>query len=510
MAFPFKTTRAHAPQRFVGLSGSPLAAGLVYAAGGDFRFNQASGGNGGLVVGGQVVTTPRGPALKINGTSEYVKLGTSVGGVDLFADSTRQWSVVALVRQAAASSTGAIVAKTSQSPTLRAFHLYFETGVFYCHTRGSQTNLGGSASNTNFQQITQTWDGAVSKSFRDTAAEVSVSVGTAANETSEPIVFGARNSGAALLLAGEIAYVLIYNRAISQAEHIAIFKNPGLVFAPHPQRLWVPSGTAVYEAALSGNAATSAQGIVTPSISLAIAGNGATASAGTVSVGTTFEAALSGNAATAAAGNVSPSLSLALSGNGATASAGAVAAGLSSAVSGNAASASAGSVTPAIALSLSGNSATSSAGTVEVAGVFGAVLTGNAAASAVGSLTPSVSVAVAGASATASQGSVGKEIGKSIAGNSASSAAGSVSPSLSIAISGNSATASAGAVVPSGPIVVGLTGNGAVASVGILSVFGAIPFLPQTGIDTIVESYTKDLVYQAVTRPLVFIARHHR
>lgn len=508
MAFPFKTTRAHAPQQFVGLSGSPLAAGLVYAAGGDFRFNQADGDSGGLLVGGLVVTTPRGPVLKLNGTSDYIMLGTSIGGVDLFADSDRRWSIVVNVRQMAAGTSGVLVAKTAGAagPTL---NLYLESGAVTTNIRGSY-HATGSTLGLQPVQITLTWDGTTAYLHRDVNITGTRTVGTAAIESAEEITFGARNSGTSTFLNGELGYVLIYNRAISRAEHLALIKSPGAVFAMPANRFWLPSGATVFEAALSGNAATSAQGSVTPSISLAIAGNGATASAGTVSVGSTFEAALSGNSATAAAGDVTPSLSLELSGNGATASAGAVAAGLSSAVSGNAASASAGIVTPAIALSLSGNEATSSAGTVEVAGVFGAVLTGNAATSAVGSLTPSVSVAVAGASATASQGSVGAEIGKSIAGNSASSAAGSVSPSLSIAISGNSATASAGAVVPSGPIVVGLTGNGAVASAGILSVFGATPFLPQTGIDTIVESYTKDLVYQAVTRPLVFIARHHR
>ncbi len=509
MAFPFKTTRAHAPQQFVGLSGSPLAAGLVYAAGGDFRFNQADGDSGGLLVGGIVVTTPRGPALKLNG-SEYVKLGVDVAGVDLFADSSHAWSIVALVRQNAAGSTGVIVAKTSgASGATTHLNMYIEGGSVSTNIRGGYTSGGGSLS-TNPNQITLTWDGTTANLYRDETITTTRTVGTASAETAETICFGARNDGASLFLTGELGYVLIYNRAISRAEHLALIKSPGAVFAMPANRFWLPSGATVFEAALSGNAATSAQGSVTPSISLAIAGNGATASAGTVSVGTTFEAALSGSSATAAAGDVTPSLSLELSGNAATASAGAVAAGLSSAVSGNAASASAGSVTPSMSLAIAGNEATSSAGTVEVAGVFGAVLTGNAATSAVGSLTPSVSVAVAGASATASQGSVGAEIGKSISGNSASSAAGSVSPSMSIAISGNSATASAGSVVPSGPIVVGLTGNGAVASAGILSVFGATPFLPQTGIDTIVESYTKDLVYQAVTRPLVFIARHHR
>lgn len=500
------TPPAFNPSRFVGLSGSPLARGLVYASGADFLINQANTGNGSRV-GGNVITTPLGQALRLNGTSEYVRLGTSISGVDLFADSTRKWSVVVLVQQKTAGSVGSIVSKSSATTSLATLNILFASSSVTVHLRGSINGL--IVDSTAPTWITVTWDGTTAAWYVN-ASSGALSVGTAALESSEPILFGARGNGASALLSGDIGYVLIYNREISREEHLAIQKNPGIVFAPQPRRLWLPSASSGASAALSGNASTSAQGSVTPSISLAIAGNGTTASAGTVSVGLTPGTTLSGSSATSAAGNVSPALSLALSGNGPTASAGAVAAGLTSAVSGNASSSSAGNVTPAIALAISGSSASASSGIVEVAGVFGAVLTGNAAASSVGALTPSVSVAVAGASATASQGAVGKEIGKSITGNPAASAVGSISPSLSIAISGNAATATQGTVVPSGPIVVGLTGNGAVASAGILAVFGTIPFLPQTGIDTIVESYTKDLVYQAVTKPRVFIARHHR
>jgi hypothetical protein len=240
VAFPFKTTRAHAPQQFVGLSGSPLAAGLVYAAGGDFRFNQADGDNGGLRVGGLVVTTPRGPALKLNG-AEYVKLGVDVAGVDLFADSSHTWSIVALVRQNAAGSTGSIVAKTSgESGATTHLNMYLESGGVSTNIRGSYASGGGSLS-TNPNQITLTWDGTTAYLHRDETITGTRTVGTASAEAAETICFGARNDGASLFLTGELGYVLIYNRAISRAEHLALLKSPGSVFASNQPRFWLPS-----------------------------------------------------------------------------------------------------------------------------------------------------------------------------------------------------------------------------------------------------------------------------
>lgn len=237
MAFPFKTPRLHAPQQFVGLSGSPLATGLVYAAGGDFRFNQADGDNGGLRVGGQVVTTPYGPALKLNGTSEYVKLGVDVAGVDLFADSDRRWSIVVQVRQPS-NVNGVLVAKTSGGTT--QLSLYLESGFVATIIRGSYQSVG-STIGTNPNQITLTWDGTTAYLHRGEAVTGTRTVGTASAETAETICFGARNDGASAFLNGELGYVLIYNRAISRAEHLALLKSPGSVFASNQPRFWLPS-----------------------------------------------------------------------------------------------------------------------------------------------------------------------------------------------------------------------------------------------------------------------------
>jgi len=240
VSFQFKTPRLHAPQQFVGLSGSPLATGLVYAAGGDFRFNQADGDNGGLRVGGQVVTTPYGPALKLNGTSEYVKLGVDVAGVDLFADSDRRWSIVVQVRQPS-NVSGTLVAKTAASSGA-TIHLtmYLEAGAVTTHIRGSYHSAGGTIG-TNPVQISLVWDGTTAYLHRGEAVTGTRTVGTASAETAETICFGARNDGASSFLTGELGYVLIYNRAISRAEHLALLKSPGSVFASNQPRFWLPS-----------------------------------------------------------------------------------------------------------------------------------------------------------------------------------------------------------------------------------------------------------------------------
>lgn len=283
--------RLYEPRGLVRINrASPLAAGLVLAEFGAFDYDSA-GNSKPVRVGNTFAARSFGRSFVMNGTTDCVKHGTSVGGVDLFADSTRQWSVVALVKQTAANSTGVVVAKTSQSPTLRTFHLYYETGTFYCHTRGLQTNLGGSASNTNYQQITQTWDGSVSQSFLDYASPVSVAVGTASNETSDQICFGARANGTGLFLAGELAYVLIYNRPITRAEHLAIKANPRAVIADDIAAVWIsgPSGGTIHTASYS-DSATATDAVTAVFVAAAAIGETATA-------GDAFTAALVTSAA---------------------------------------------------------------------------------------------------------------------------------------------------------------------------------------------------------------------
>lgn len=238
MSLIFPRQLARPPGQFVGLSGSPLSQGLVYASGGDFKANQA-GGVGPHVVKGMPASSGPFRSLKLNGTSDYIMLGTSIGGVDLFADSDRRWSIVVNVRQMAAGTSGVLVAKTAGAagPTL---NLYLESGGVTTNIRGSY-HATGSTLGLQPVQITLTWDGTTAYLHRDVNITGTRTVGTAAIESAEEITFGARNSGTSTFLNGELGYVLIYNRAISRAEHLALLKSPGSVFASNQPRFWLPS-----------------------------------------------------------------------------------------------------------------------------------------------------------------------------------------------------------------------------------------------------------------------------
>lgn len=144
----------------------------------------------------------------------------------------------------------------------------------------------------------------------------------------------------------------------------------------------------------------------------------------------------------------SPDVTVAITGNAATASAGSVTTSRTLSLTGNAATASPGSVTTSRTLSISGNAATASAGTVAPA--FSLSITGNAATGSAGNVTPSLSLALTGNAAVASPGTVAPALSLSISGNTATVTAGNVTVSIAVAISGNAATASPGTVTTSG------------------------------------------------------------
>ncbi len=111
-----------------------------------------------------------------------------------------------------------------------------------------------------------------------------------------------------------------------------------------------------------------------PDITLALSGQAATASAGTL--GVAFGLTASGQEATSFTGTLAPGYGLPLSGTAATGATGTLALGLSKALSGHAATGSAGTLVFGASIALLGEAATASAGTIVYSEVEGAIETG--------------------------------------------------------------------------------------------------------------------------------------
>lgn len=128
--------------------------------------------------------------------------------------------------------------------------------------------------------------------------------------------------------------------------------------------------------ALTGQAAAASAGTLGVSTNKALTGQAATAAQGNVSVGSDVTVALSGQAMTVAAGTLAPSATVALTGSGATASPGTLVAGVSVGLTGQAGTSATGTLTQSRTVALVGQSGTSQQGNVGVVGDVTVALTG--------------------------------------------------------------------------------------------------------------------------------------
>lgn len=184
-----------------------------------------------------------------------------------------------------------------------------------------------------------------------------------------------------------------------------------------------------------------------------------------------IEVALTGESATASQGTVAASISELLSGIGAAASQGAIAATLAAFLSGQSATSSQGTVTPNTAsninVSLTGEQSSFSAGTLGVtnsAGLTGSQSTGN-----LGNLTDAVARALTGSSITSSQGNLTDSVSVSINGIAGSTNQGNLGVTHSITLIGGLITGQQGNVTPSGAVSVQLSGLVNTISQGVLT-----------------------------------------
>jgi hypothetical protein len=152
---------------------------------------------------------------------QWLDTGSETIGDGLFAAADRRWTVSFWGR---ATTQGTFIARASSGMvSTRNFQILNATATGDPLTviiRGITTNLDPAISPDGvWRNFTVTWDGTTPKVYVNGAFYQNLTTGTATEETGQRIIIGARTNGTGFLLgAGNIAFVGIWNRAITPAE----------------------------------------------------------------------------------------------------------------------------------------------------------------------------------------------------------------------------------------------------------------------------------------------------
>lgn len=171
---------------------------------------------------------------------------TAINGQNLFATSTNPFSVMVLYKLTTNTGGGTIFARCSASTdqTLRTFQILYNFTapgrVVGANIRGGSVNAPagfayGTEGNRDWHLYTVSFNGGTSADeFFDTFTQ-SMPVGSAPEETTELIRIGSRASDTGLPMTGQVAFVRIWSRALSRAEHLKLYENPWQIFKSKPQ-----------------------------------------------------------------------------------------------------------------------------------------------------------------------------------------------------------------------------------------------------------------------------------
>lgn len=178
--------------------------------------------------------------------------------------------------------------------------------------------------------------------------------------------------------------------------------------------------------------------------------------------------ALTGQSATFSAGTLTPSTNVPVLGKSATFTAGTLTPNTAVPLTGQAATFTAGTLTPSAAVPLAGQSATFTAGTLAPSNDSTVALTGQAATFTAGTLAPATAVPLAGQGGTFTAGTVTPATNAPLTGQSGAFSAGSLSPATDVPLAGQSATFTVGTltVLAAGDVTVALTGASATFTAG--------------------------------------------
>lgn len=159
-------------------------------------------------------------ARSFNGTSDFIDIGVNHTVIPLFADNTQSWTVEAWYKNPASTGTNQMIVGrgggTGGSATFAVF--VNTTGGISTVLRGTNSTLqSAGATDNKWHHVAVTWNGSVARGYFDGGPAVTLSVGTAAIQTSL-LNIGATANGGSLFFGGAIDEVRISNVARSATE----------------------------------------------------------------------------------------------------------------------------------------------------------------------------------------------------------------------------------------------------------------------------------------------------
>ncbi|NBW18433.1 MAG: LamG domain-containing protein, partial [Caulobacteraceae bacterium] len=164
-------------------------------------------------------------SLLFDGNGDYVNTGvTTIAGVGLFATSTSVWSIEFWFNSTAFAATGSadyLINRSAGPNSSRTFQIRVnDTGNIISFVRGSSTTLATSttAPLDSWNHLALTWNGTNAYAYLNGGATIAVSVGTAAEQTSEFIVFGGDNNSNVVSYNGYLSDIRIWNTARTQTQ----------------------------------------------------------------------------------------------------------------------------------------------------------------------------------------------------------------------------------------------------------------------------------------------------
>jgi hypothetical protein len=149
---------------------------------------------------------------------QWLDTGSETIGDGLFAGSDRRWtvSVWAKLNQ---TGDGIVLARAGSTATSQSFSITTATNstLVGVRLRGNPNTI--TLTGNVWRLITVTWDGATANRYLNDGSPTALSVGASAEETGQRIIVGARTNGTAIFLnQSNIAFVGIWNRALTAAE----------------------------------------------------------------------------------------------------------------------------------------------------------------------------------------------------------------------------------------------------------------------------------------------------
>lgn len=183
-----------------------------------------------------------GASLKIESPGQVVAVAGSSGvntgrlsfaRTRLFADATSRFTVLTLARLQTtnSSSQGTFFARAGSTVANRTLQVYRDQTALGVYARGALSSAT-IANATDFLPAAISWDGTTMRVFAGRTLNSVVSVGSAAEETSEPYTLGARTGGTGYVVTGSIAYNIVFARALSNDEYLNAIDNPWQYLKP--------------------------------------------------------------------------------------------------------------------------------------------------------------------------------------------------------------------------------------------------------------------------------------